>query len=571
MLPALQMTFRFFNEKPLNGAFNLADKPVFSTENWMNGSFQSNTEKYLKDRAGFRNFLVRLQNQIDYSLFREANAEGAVIGKKRQLFEYDYIRAWLAIDYPGDDFVRKKMLRLKYVQDYLKREKGIDLILVFEPGKASYYPEYIPNKYVIKKAGLSTYERFRNKADEMKVDFIDLHRYFIELKPKAQYPLFPQNGTHWSVYGMKFAADSLLNFIEVRRNIRLTEVKETSLEISDTPRDTDDDVLKTMNTLFQVKGEVLAYPVLSFDTLNPGYKPHVLVVADSYYWNIFNTRIPGYLFANQAFWYFNSLVYPDHYYKPTYTKDLEFQAEIEKQEVILLMVTERFVHKFDWKFIDQIFDLYAPDWLNDPVYNYINNIMQVESWYDDIIKKSVKKQKSLEDCLLDEARYIYMKNDTSGYFIDYGIEHFMRVISQDSAWSAFIREKAIKENREYNEELYINAEYVFRKEYPRLYEISKGISLNRQKLISDPLIFDQLNREAESHFWDIDRYLRQKSWEMFKEEEMRKTREAIMKDPKWLDDVKQKANKKGITLDEMLTLDAIYLFDNKYGHLNFEL
>jgi hypothetical protein len=569
MVPALQMTFRFFNEKPLNGAFTLADKPVFSIENWMNGSFQSNTERYLKDHAGFRNFLVRLQNQLDYSIFKKANAEGAVIGKKRQLFEYDYIRAWLAIDYPGDDFARKKMLRLKFVQEYLKQEKGIDLILVFEPGKASFYPEYIPNQYASKKAGLSTYERFRSKADEMKVDFIDFHRYFIELKPKAEYPLFPQNGTHWSVYGMQFAADSLLNFIETRRNIRLTEVNTTSLEISNIPRDTDDDVLKTINTLFQVRGEVLAYPVLSFDTLHPGEKPHVLVIADSYYWNIFNTRIPKYIFANQAFWYFNSLVYPDYYYKPTYTKDLQFQAEIEKQQVIFLMVTERFVHKFDWKFIDQIFDLYAPDWLNDPVYNNINNIMQVESWYNDIIKKSEKKHMSLDLCLLDEARYLYLKNDTSGYFIDYGIEHFMKVISQDSAWSAFISDKARKENREYNEELYINAEYVFQKEYPVLFEISRGISLNRQKLVSDPVTLDRLKHEAESHYWDIDRYLRKKSWEMFKDEEMMKTREAILKDRNWLDDVKQKATRKGITLDEMITLDAIYLFKNKYGH--FEL
>ena len=64
--------------------------------------------------------------------------------KTQTALEYDYIRSWLAIDYPGDSFIEKKLQRTKYVQEYLKREKGIDLVIVFEPGKASFYPEYIP-------------------------------------------------------------------------------------------------------------------------------------------------------------------------------------------------------------------------------------------------------------------------------------------------------------------------------------------------------------------------------------------------------------------------------------------
>ena len=63
------------------------------------------------------------------------------------------------------------------------------------------------------------------------------------------------------------------------------------IETSTKAQDTDDDVLKTMNLLLQQKARKLAYPVISFDTTGVK-KPMVLVVADSYYWNIFNTRIP---------------------------------------------------------------------------------------------------------------------------------------------------------------------------------------------------------------------------------------------------------------------------------------
>jgi len=138
ILPAVQLQFRFIEEKPLNGAFTVSEKPAFTKAKWMTGEFQNGLEKYLKDNSGFRNFLVRLQNQVDFTFFRKANAEGATVGKHKQLYEYDYIRSWLAIDYPGDRFVQTKLQRLRYVQRYLKQEKGIDLVLVFEPGKASF-------------------------------------------------------------------------------------------------------------------------------------------------------------------------------------------------------------------------------------------------------------------------------------------------------------------------------------------------------------------------------------------------------------------------------------------------
>ena len=71
-------------------------------------------------------------------------------------------------------------------------------------------------------------------------------------------------------------------------------------------------------------------------------------------------------------------------------KDLDLRKEVEKQHVIFLMITERFVHKFDWRFIDQLYELYTPDWLQDPVYDKINRIMMHAPWYADVIKKAAR-------------------------------------------------------------------------------------------------------------------------------------------------------------------------------------
>lgn len=563
-MPLLQMRFRLIGEKPLHGAFVPAGNPDFSRSNWYSGAFQDQVEKYLKDHIGFRNFLVRLQNQLDFKLFRKANAEGAIVGIDRQLFEYDYIRSWLGTDYPGDAFARQKMNRTRYVQDYLKREKGIDLVVVFEPGKASFYPEYIPSRLAKQKAGPSTYDRYLALAREAGVDFMDFHAYFMQLKTSSKYPLFPRYGTHWSVFGSRFAADSLIRFIENRRGIELPVYHADSVVISAEPWDTDDDVLKTMNLLCGLKGEELAYPVFTFDSAAQGDRPWVLTVADSYYWNIFNTRIPKHLFANEAFWFFNSLVYPDFYYGPKYMSELNLKEEVEKQDVIFLMVTERFLHKFDWRFIDRLYALYTPEWLRDPVYDNINGIMDVDGWYGQMIEKAERQGISLEQALENEAKYMLYQGNRNEYMIRYGHEHYMRIIRESEGWYRHIMEKAEKENVPVNEMLLRDALYVFQQEQPALYEMNRGVAETTEEIRSDSLQMALVGKEAIRYRFDPRTLPGIRARQLYREKEILRTMEAIRNDPAWLADVQRKAKEKSITLEAMMRLDAEYVYEHKF-------
>jgi hypothetical protein len=289
----------------------------------------------------------------------------------------------------------------------------------------------------------------------------------------------------------------------------------------------------------------------------------VLVIADSYYWNIFNSRIPKYVFANEAFWYFNALVYPEHYIKPTYTKDLDLQTEVEKQQVIFVMVTERFLHKFDWTFIDKLYTLYTPDYLDDPVYNKINDIMQVAPWYADVIKKSAKKGVSLEEALIEEGKYLYHKEDTLGYFVNFGPEHFKNIIANDPGWMDYIREKAKEQNVSTEKTLMADALYIFNQDYPALYELNRGMEKFRVMIYSDPQLLDRMIREAAQFRFDTSQFIRIKSWQMFREDNINSTINAIFSDPQWLKDVERKAHEKGISVEEMARLDAEYMWEQR--------
>jgi hypothetical protein len=149
LVPSIQSKFKWIKEVPLSGAF----KPPVDTVNnslsissWFEGSFQELYDDDTRYKVGFRNLLIRLNNQLSYSLYSKANAEGVIVGRRNELFEEDYIREYLGQYFVGDSVWIKKALKLKAVQDTLA-SMGKTLVVIFEPDKASFYPELIPSQY----------------------------------------------------------------------------------------------------------------------------------------------------------------------------------------------------------------------------------------------------------------------------------------------------------------------------------------------------------------------------------------------------------------------------------------
>lgn len=568
ILPAVQKEFQLFHIKPLNGDFVLAEKPVYSKSTWLTGEYQLQYDNYLEQHIGFRNSLVRLNNQIDFSLYRKANAEGVVIGKDDHLYEYDYIRAYTGHDYVGEKYINEKLNRLKFVQDHLKKELNIDLILIFEPGKASFYPEYIPDRYLSKKKTTTNYSSYLRRAEELDIRYIDLNRYFLSLKDNASYPLYPKYGIHWSIYGMSFVADTLVNYIEHIRNTDLVNYRHDSIVTSSQALKTDYDVGKALNLLCKLPSETLAYPVFEFEDDSIKKRPMVLAVADSYYWNIFNTRLPLHLFGNEAFWYFNAKVYPDSYYEPTSVEDLDLKREVEKQDVILLMVTERFLYKFDWGFIDRLYYLYTPDYFQYPQYDGVAMALSLSTWFDDLIEEAHSKGVSLPEILWSNAGYLFEQDDKPGYLIRFGQEYIENIIRNDKEWSEHISEKAKTNDISYEEMLQTDADYVFRKDYPKLYDVFHRIRYFEDMIRKDSLLLKKTTGLASFYRCQIENMIRYQAMIMYDEEQVTRIENIIRHDPEWLRHVKEKAEKQHVPLDEMIRLDAEYMYDlekNKSG------
>lgn len=359
-LPMIQQLHPFIALKPIGGAFVLAERPELGVSKWFDGQFQTDHQNYFEDNVGFRSIFIRLYNQVYFALFNQAKANGVVVGKENYLYEENYIKAYLGRDFIGREAIAEKVAKLEKVSDTL-HTKNIDIMVVLAPGKGSFYPEFIPDKYSPGTVSVSNYDVYQAELSEKRIHTLDLNLWFRSLKSKSAYPLFPKTGIHWSKYGEALALDTLAEYIATMRGVALPSIEVTHVETPDTVRGTDDDIEKAMNLLFNIPDLKMAYPALRFGAAGEGItKPKVMTVADSYYWGLFGSGHTSWLFEGEQFWYYNQEIYAGSLPAPLKVEDVALIEEIEKKEVIILLFTDANLSQFAYGFIDQLHEAYFP-------------------------------------------------------------------------------------------------------------------------------------------------------------------------------------------------------------------
>jgi hypothetical protein len=350
-LPLLQARLKFFEEKPLIGALAEPEYRRFSWKDWFSSTYQKKKEKYVNACFGFRNSCVRLNNQVDFWLYRQANANGVLIGKENYLYERAYIDAYNGADYVGLDSIENTANRLAYLTHQFNR-RNKQLIIVFAAGKGSYYPEFFPDNFRLKKQNKRTnYFSLRKRLKAKNVPLIDFNAWFLQQKKTSNYPLFPKLGIHWSHYGMTLVADSLIKAIEQFQQFDLGNLQTSGLTQSTTAQFEDKDIGDGMNLLVDLQGLKMAYPVFQFEQMKTN-KPNVLVVSDSYFWGMYNAGIST-VFDQTHFWYYNKQVYPEFQTKELFTYQVNFEQAIKANDVFIIMATEANLKAIGWGFLER--------------------------------------------------------------------------------------------------------------------------------------------------------------------------------------------------------------------------
>jgi hypothetical protein len=358
LFPAFNGVAHLLEEKKLDGAVEIHPDSSFSKRSWFSGEWQKIKEDYLNDVFYGHNFCLRLHNEIDFRLFHKGHARKLILGKDNYLFERDYILTYLGKDYLGDNVIQDYTNKIKRAQDYLA-SKGKTLVVVLAAGKGSFYPEYFPEPYSLMNKSKSNFEEFANSSDKIGLNFIDYSSYFRSMKNSSPYLLYPRYGTHWSIYGMNLVADSLIRYIEVKRNVHLPHIVRTGLEMKQA-QDMDYDIGSGMNLLCYLNGPEMAYPQMYFESKEGKDSVKLLVISDSFYMGLFYMGF-GNSFQKEDFWYYNHQVFPEIQNGPKSTDELNFEDQISNHDVIILMATEHNIPGVGWGFVDKVLDMEAKE------------------------------------------------------------------------------------------------------------------------------------------------------------------------------------------------------------------
>jgi hypothetical protein len=415
LLLVLQLLFNVISTPPLSGYTPFVAKPVFSIDTWLQGKYQQTTDEYINHHIGFRSVFIRFRNQLYYSLFNETSAQQVVIGKEGFLYEQNYIDAYFGLDFVGSDSLSRQVHRIKKIQDTLDA-LGVHFAVVLAAGKASYLPEYIPDRFLPKEASpLSNYSFLKKAFLQKDIHHIDLNSWFLSMKDTTSFPLYPKYGIHWSYYGESMVADTLIRYTTSTKHRLLPYYEREGVEWSTIPKFTDNDIGEGMNLLFDLPPFPLGYPTSRLIVPQGATRPNAIVVGDSYYWGLHGSGFSSDVFNDAAFWYYNKEVHFSDNTPSTTIAKINLPKKVSEQDVVFLLCTEASLNRLGFGFIETLYDYYyAPEWYamqlakkNERIQYWKEFIQKDPVWMSSVKERAHNQNKTIEETLQADAEFMF--------------------------------------------------------------------------------------------------------------------------------------------------------------------
>ena len=447
-LPYIQTKLTIVKQLPLNGVFEKANDPTFKSKDWFEGEYQKGYSNFIDQNVGFRNFFIRLFNQINYSIFNVSNREHVVLGKEGYLFEQPYFDFSHGKHYENDSIYREKLTTLAQAQDILK-SKGIDLITILAPTKARFFSEYADEFNARSEKKYTHYDYLKGHYRELGLNVIDFNKWFMETKSTSPYPLFPKQGIHWSYYGAAKVVDSLIHYFEITHHARMNDYAYSI--VPDTLVGTDYDLGDLMNLFFKMEPNKMAYPKFTFSSAPERWKPRILVIGDSFNWTLYNWAIFKNLGCENAYWYYNSTIYPGE----GHTEDIDTKKEALKYDIILLLQSEPGYSNPGYLFAERLVSNAEHSKKYSAEFNV--KIRSTKFLITAAIEKSKSENRKLDDVVLEMADSLAEIKEARLT----AIEHQIR---NSPEWFEQIKQKAKDNNKSLEEMMKTDANWLYEQE-----------------------------------------------------------------------------------------------------------
>lgn len=191
---------------------NTQTKPLLTIKNYE--TFPKDYEAYYNDNLPFRNQLIRLNNSIDYFIFKQSSNKDVVIGKNGWLFycngaEGNPIEQSLGYWDFSDDELQAIANNLVYSKRVLESE-GVEFVLFIAPNKETIYAEELPDYYQIKSTYTSTDHLIDYLKEKTDIRVVYPKNELLNIKDEnSDIMVYHKLDTHWNSAGGYIGAKCL--------------------------------------------------------------------------------------------------------------------------------------------------------------------------------------------------------------------------------------------------------------------------------------------------------------------------------------------------------------------------
>jgi len=339
-VPIIQEWTGLFPVKPLKGVFEPTPKPELTFDNYKTNTYQTQIEKYVSEHFGLREPVIRLYNQYVWTAFNKTYCHFIVPGKKGYLYYALAVNEHYGLELPKHyksnkeamkdaDAELRQMNKLRHVlKDY-----GIELVAFIAPDKPEVYPEYLPRRDA-NDTTIHLTDYFSRRMDETGFPYINMTDWFVSMRDTASFPLFPKTDSHWR-YSAIYGYDSLFRFI----NTLDGEVKFPNIHIGP-PVAYESDKLEgdeeTLNLIFPIRGGKTKYKSdITVEADSTQRKPKVLFVGDSFIWSLGEFMPAKEIMADREVWFYNNTAYIGFDNKTQSVRDIDRLSHILNADYVV--------------------------------------------------------------------------------------------------------------------------------------------------------------------------------------------------------------------------------------------
>jgi hypothetical protein len=374
-VPTIQGVTNYFPRRQLYGYIEpINNRPSNLLRSFFNKSLQAWIEKYFDVNLGFREYLIRSFNEINFRLFQEAPRLRLLSTNEHGLYSK------MSIDNLNDEVIRRKELEQKYkveaqklfkVQQIFRANNKYFEVLI-SSSKPYVYPHSLGSRYLVdnSKNIFQQTASFGNVLKSTGVNVTDSGPELRKLVEESTIETHPASGVHWNYYAGCMIARQILDNARQRRFPELPNL-DCGLPQSNKPYMVDVDGLRLLN-IWSDGGlmKPSLYPSI-VSNQEAVWRPNIVLIGDSFSDQISYAFKQANVYARMVTsGYFRVREVDDHVNGNSSNDDIRIEEsvireklaeDIAESDVIILQMVDYNVPRWGYGFADYV--------LSNPLFN----------------------------------------------------------------------------------------------------------------------------------------------------------------------------------------------------------